>query len=140
MTNDASTANLAFLSVDEVRELHRSQILRCSPTEPQGLRDAGLLESAVLNPQQTFFGSYLYTSFEDMAAAYLVSLGINHAFEQGNKRVAYSACSAFLRRNGFRLTLTQNEAVNLTLRVVSGEIEREAVADIIANAAEPINL
>lgn len=109
---------------------------RCAatlPTNRAALRIGGLLESTVMNPMQTWDGEYLYSSLAEMAAAYLVGLAQNHPFGQGNKRVAFGACSEFLRRNGYQLTLTQDEAIALTLNVINSKIEREAVVTIIEN-------
>ena len=66
-----------------------------------------------------------------MAAAYLVGLVPNHPFENGNKRVGFAAVSVFLRLDGFQLTLTEDEAIDLTLKVATGELDREAVAEIV---------
>ena len=125
-----------FLTVDDVVDAHHDIMLTHTPTEPRGIRDNGLLESSVYSPQNIYY--YANGSLEDLAAAYLVSIARNHAFEQGNKRVAFVVCAEFLRLNGFQLTLTEVDAIDLTLRVVNGELEREAVADIIANASELI--
>jgi death-on-curing protein len=89
-------------------------------------------------PRQTFGGQYLYRALTEMAAAYLIGLALNHAFENGNKRVAFAACSVFLRVNGYRLTLTQDEAVDLTLRVISHELSREEVVQILEDGITPI--
>lgn len=126
----------AFLSVSDVVVLHEDGIKRYSPTESRILCDHRLLESAVMAPQQTFGGAYLYGTLTEMATAYLIGLAFNHRFENGNKRAAFAACSTFLRMNGYRLTLTQDEAVSLTLRVVKHELEREAVVEILDGAVE----
>lgn len=131
--NPAEGEPITFLSVQDIQNLHRAAQQRYTPHEPPGIKDPGLLESAVLNPQQTMFGQYLYTSLAEIAAAYLISLAQNHAFEQGNKRVAFAACAVFLRRNGYQLTLTQEQATDLTLRVTTGTIPREEVVRIIEN-------
>lgn len=89
-------------------------------------------------PRQTFGGQYLYQSLAEMAAAYLVGLALNHAFESGNKRVAFAACSTFLRMNGYRLTLTQNEAVELTLNVVNHVWDREKAAQVIEEGMDEL--
>lgn len=89
-----------------------------------------------MTPQQTFGGEYLYPTLPEMAVAYLIGLAFNHPFENGNKRVAFAACSTFLRMNGYRLTLTQDEAVNLTMRVVKHEMEREEVVELLNGSVE----
>lgn len=127
---------VVFLSVAQVMDLHRDGIARYSPTESSRIRDYGLLESAVMTPQQTFGGQYLYSSVTKMATAYLVGLALNHPFENGNKRVAFAACSAFLRLNGYRLTLNQDEAMDLTLGVVNRQLTREEAEGIVENGIE----
>lgn len=127
-----------FLTIAQVINLHEDAIRHYSPTESLRILDQGLLESAVLTPQQTFEGYYFYQTLPEMAAAYLIGLTLNHAFENGNKRIGLAACSTFLRLNGYRLTLTQNEAVDLTLRLISHELSREDVVRILENATEPI--
>jgi len=69
-----------------------------------GIRDRGLLESALFRPQTGY-----YTHMEEMAAAMFESLLINHAFVDGNKRVAFFATDVFLRLNGWKLSLTADE-------------------------------
>ena len=91
-----------------------------------------------MTPQQTFGGRYLYQTLPEMASAYLVGLTLNHAFQNGNKRIGFAACSTFLRLNGYRLTLSQDEAVSLTLRLISHELTREGVVDILKNAIDAI--
>ncbi len=111
--------DVVFLSVDQVVSLHEEGIRRYSPTESLNIFDKGLLESAVMMPQQTFGGQYLYQTLPEMAAAYMVGLTLNHAFENGNKRIGFAACSTFFRLNGYRLTLSEDEAVDPGLIVVA---------------------
>ena len=73
-----------------------------------------------------------------MAAAYLIGLVGNHAFINGNKRIGFAACSTFLRMNGYQLTLTQEEAVELTLSVATHKIERPEVVKRIEAATQPL--
>lgn len=122
---------ISFLTVEQAKTLHKEAIDKYSPAESLRVRDEALLESAVMTPQQTFDGEYLYPTIADMAAAYLVGLAQNHAFENGNKRVAFSACSTFLLMNGFDLALTNDQAYELTLRVVKREIDREDLVEYI---------
>lgn len=129
---------IAFLTIEEVKLLHEESIRRYSPAESLDIRDLGLLESAVMAPQATWGGQFLHQSLAAMAASYLVSLNQNHAFVNGNKRVAFAACSTFLRLNGFRLTVTQDEAVELTLIIARHDIDLETVASMLENAIEPV--
>ena len=123
--------SLVFLTVDDVKELHKVGVRQFSPGESTTVLDEGRLEAAVMQPQQSFDGVYLYGSIAEMAAAYLFGLAQNHAFENGNKRVAFAACAVFLRMNGYRLTLTQDEAVELTMNVVNHRWDRAHAVQVI---------
>lgn len=127
-----------FLTAEQVIILHDEGIRQFSPGEPLEVRDHGLLDSAIHAPQHSFGGEYLYSTLAEMAAAYLISLCQNHAFEQGNKRVGFAACSIFLRMNGYQLTLSQEEAIDLTLRVANHAIERDEVVAFLEGAIEPL--
>jgi death on curing protein len=69
-----------------------------------GVRDAGAVEAAVFRPQTGY-----YESIEEEAAALMESLGMNHGFIDGNKRIAFTAADVFLRRNGFYLEVGAKE-------------------------------
>ena len=127
-----------FLTVDQVIDLHEEGIASFSPGESLFVRDRGLLESAVMTPQQTFGGDFLYHSISEMAAAYLIGLSLNHPFENGNKRAAFIACSVFLRINGFLLTMSQDEAEMLTFGVSKHELSREDVVKALDGAIDII--
>ena len=127
-----------FLTVDQVLILNREVILRYSPSESFNVINPVALESAVSQPQASWGGRFLYESIAAMAAAYIISLVQNHAFENGNKRVGFAVASTFLRMNGRRLTLTEDEAVELTLRVATGDLEREDATDILQRNMEDL--
>ncbi len=99
MQND----RVQFLSVNEVIEIHRRIIERFGGTA--GVRDKGLLESALFRPQTGY-----YEDLAEMAAALFESLLLNHAFIDGNKRVAFFATDVFLRLNGWKLSVEANAA------------------------------
>jgi death on curing protein len=77
-----------------------------------GVRDRGLLESAVEQPRATAFGELLHTDLFEMAAAYLFHIVKNHAFLDGNKRTALVAALVFLDINGVSLERDGNAGVN----------------------------
>jgi death-on-curing protein len=87
------------------------------------VRDHGLLESALGRPQATVFGEDAYAGIHEKAAALLHSLARNHALVDGNKRLALAATIAFYGINGFRLTLSNDEAYDLVMSVATGELE-----------------
>ena len=113
--------DVIFLTVDQVIDLHEEGIGRYSPTESLNIHDRGLLESAVMTPQQTFEGQYLYQTLPEIAAAYMTGLTLNHAFENGNKRIGFAACFTFLRLNGYRLALSQDEATQQVRSLILGQ-------------------
>ena len=90
------------------------------------VRDHGLLESALARPQTTVFGEDAYPSIEEKAAALLHSLARNHALVDGNKRLALAGTIAFLGMNGWRLTLSNDEAYDLVMAVAAGELDEVA--------------
>ena len=85
-----------YLSLDEVLVLHERLIEKFGGAP--GIRDRGLLESALYRPQSGY-----YEGLDQMAAALFESLLINHPFVDGNKRVAFFATDVFLRLNGWKL-------------------------------------
>ena len=95
--------NVQFLSVDEVIEIHQVLIKRFGG--PEGIRDKGLLESALYRPSSGY-----YDSLDEMAAAMFESLIKNHPFIDGNKRVAFFATDVFLRLNGYKFKVVSTEA------------------------------
>lgn len=90
---------------------------------PAVVRDHGLLESALARPQATAFGEDAYPGIHEKAAALLHSLARHHALADGNTRLALAATIAFSGMNGLRLTLINDEAYELVMRVATGELE-----------------
>ncbi|MDP9824237.1 type II toxin-antitoxin system death-on-curing family toxin [Nocardioides massiliensis] len=91
------------------------------------VRDHGLMESALARPATTVFGEDAYRSIHEKAAALLHSLARNHPFADGNERLALAGTIAFYGINGYRLTLTNDEAYDLVIGVASGELDEVAV-------------
>ena len=94
---------VAFLSRDEALEIHRVLLERFGG--PPGVRDLGLLESALYRPRTGY-----YADLAEMAAALFESLIMNHPFVDGNKRVAFFATDVFLRLNGYKLKVDAKKA------------------------------
>jgi death on curing protein len=92
-----------FLSLDEALAIHERLIERFGGTP--GVRDMGLLESALFRPRTGY-----YEDLAQMAAALFESLLSNHAFLDGNKRAAFFTCDTFLRLNGWRLRVDADSA------------------------------
>jgi death-on-curing protein len=110
---------------------------RALGTEP-AVRDYGLLEAALARPQATAFGSDAYPGLDAKAAALLHLLAKNHALIDGNKRLALAATIAFYGVNGYRLTLTNDEAYELIIDVAAGKLDSvDDIAAILAAATGP---
>ena len=96
-----------------------------------GIRDLGLLESAVERPKSTFDGVSLYPDLFTKAAALMHSLLKNHAFVDGNKRTAYSSCGVFLRLNGYKFENMHKKSLEFALNVENNSLKLEEIADWI---------
>ena len=118
---------IAFLTLEDVLVLHNELIQRYGGNP--GLRDAGLLEAALAMPQAGFGGRYFHEFPHEMGAAYLFHLVRNHAFMDGNKRVALACAILFFKINRVPYSITEEEAVELTLSAASGQIDKSAVTE-----------
>jgi len=112
-----------YLSLAEVLKLHDSIISETGGSH--GLRDLGLLESAVGQPQQTFGGDDLYPSLVAKASALGFSLIKNHPFVDGNKRIGHASMEAMLMLNGFELSASVDGSETEVLAVAAGDRSRE---------------
>ena len=93
-----------------------------------GVRDHGLLESAIAAPQSGFGGQYLHSDKYQMAAAYLFHITKNHPFIDGNKRVGAMAAFVFLKLNNLTLTVTQVGYERIVRAVAESKITKEDIA------------
>lgn len=117
----------AFLSLSEVLEIHRDQIERYGGDS--GLRDLGLLQSALAMPAAGFGGRYLHNDLYEMAAAYLFHTTQNHPFIDGNKRTGVVAAIVFLFLNGVEFNADETELERIVLGVAEGKVGKDAVAE-----------
>ena len=115
-----------FLEVDDVLEIHATQLEVYGGME--GLRDRGLLESAVAQPQSSFGGKFAHDGLFAMAAAYLFHIVKNHPFLDGNKRTGTLAAIVFLDVNGIVIDHPSDDLYELTMGVAEGRIEKGAIA------------
>jgi death on curing protein len=100
-----------------------------------GIRDLGLIESALTRPQNLYaYGKSV--TIPQLAAAYCYGLAKNHGFVDGNKRVAAVACELFLNLNSYRLTADDAEMVGTILSVAEGSMTEEALARWVREHAE----
>ena len=92
-----------------------------------GLRDEGMLDSALNSPFQTFGGEDVYPSLQQKAARLCFGLVKNHPFVDGNKRIGAHAMLVFLALNGIELQHSQTELSDVILQLAAGEIEADAL-------------
>ncbi|MDN4481269.1 type II toxin-antitoxin system death-on-curing family toxin [Demequina muriae] len=112
-----------FLALEELLDLCRD--LHVGP-----VRDIGLLDASAQRPQTTLMGADAYPTIEMKAAALLHSIVANQPLGDGNKRLGWHALTVFLALNGRNVTLTLDEAFDLTMAVASGDLRD--VEDIAA--------
>jgi death-on-curing protein len=112
-----------YPTLEETLDLHRQLIDRFGGAV--GVRDLGLLESALARPRSGY-----YSSISEQAAALLQSLAGNHAFVDGNKRVAFAATAVFLHMNGYKLVVDANEAERFLIDdIIKGRAEVAVISD-----------
>jgi death-on-curing protein len=112
-----------WLDVDEVIDMHAEQLAIFGG--PEGVRDRGLLESAVLPPVNQWH--YGQTDMAALAAAYAFGLARNHAFVDGNKRIAFHAMMVFLRGNDIAFAPDPAHATEIILSLAAGEVSEESL-------------
>lgn len=123
-----------FLALDEIIAIHRDQIARYGGSE--GVRDGGLLQTAIAMPAATLGGRFLHSDLCEMAAAYLFPIVQNHPLVDGNQRVGAVAAYVFLALNNVRMTADNDAYADLVLSVARGETAKSAVAEFFqANTA-----
>ena len=98
-----------------------------------GIRDEGLLNSALEQPKAMSGGSYLHDSLTEMTAAYGFHLCKNHPFIDGNKRVALVAMDTFLQKNGYELVAAEKEAYEIIIKLASGKLSKKKLAIWLEN-------
>jgi death-on-curing protein len=118
---------VVFLTLDDIIESHQNQIDTYGGSH--GIRDIGLLESAIAQPEASFGGQYLHADIFQMAAAYIYHLVMNHPFVDGNKRVGLEAALIFLEINNENLNASDEELVDLVLKTTAGQIGKREIAE-----------
>lgn len=119
-----------FLSVADVLEIHEEQILAYGGI--RGIRDNGLLESAVMMPQASFGGEFLHNGLFEMAAAYAFHIAENQPFLDGNKRTALVACLVFLDINGFVILDVEMRLYTAMIAIANKEMDKYDLANLLS--------
>ena len=117
---------VVHLTLDVALAIHDDMIERYGGSH--GIRDLGLIQSALARPQASFGGEDLYPTILDKAAALFHSLIFNHAFMDGNKRTSITATARFLYVNGYELIAEKEEFVAFPLRVENKHLSLEEIA------------
>ena len=125
---------ITFLEVGQVLTIHAVQVRRHGGSD--GVRDPGMLESAVEMPRAGFGDQYLHEDLFEMAAAYAFHIVMNHPFVDGNKRTGFHTAVVFLDLNGWRLNLDDNTAYELVIGVCEGTITKKALAEALRVGSE----
>lgn len=115
-----------FLTLEHVVYLQQQTIAMYGGTH--GIRDQGMLESAIQQPQIGVMEGWLHKHPFEMAAAYGFHLARNHAFLDGNKRIAWIAARSFLWTEGYSIRASNQEATEIMLDVAQGKITKEDLA------------
>lgn len=117
---------VTYLTLDEIIAIHDSMIDHYGGSH--GLRDLGLLQSALARPQSTFSGEDLYPTVFDKSAALFHSLMLNHVFIDGNKRTTFASTARFLALNGYEITAKDKSIVDFSLLVENKHSSVEEIA------------
>ena len=112
-----------WLTTEQVMATHERQLVRFGG--PAGLRDENALESALARPINRW--RYEGADLSELAAAYAFGLARNHAFVDGNKRIAFVAMTLFLRRNGILFAPDQAQAAAIIVGLAAGEIDESGL-------------
>jgi len=118
-----------FLTIDQIVRIHLSMIEKYGGKD--GIRESGLLHSAVAMPMASYNGKFLHENIFEMAAAYLYHIVQNHPFLDGNKRTGAAAAIIFLLMNGVELEPEEDGLVNLTMGVSQGTFGKSQIAESI---------
>lgn len=128
--------DVIFLDIDDVLHIHDREIERRGGSP--GLRDVGMLYSAVAMPQSGFGDDYLHKDIYEMAAAYAFHIVMNHPFVDGNKRTGFVAAVAFLDVNGYELVMSEDAAYDLVIGVCEKTVTKKALAEALRAGSEPL--
>ena len=128
---------MRYLTLGEVVRLH--QMLIESSGGASGIRDLGLLDSALAQPRATFDGRDLHPEVLEKAAALCTSLVQNHPFVDGNKRVGHAAMATFLNLNGVEIVAAVDEQEQLILSLAAGDQGRESMVAWLMNHTQSLD-
>jgi len=126
---------IKFLDKKNLLTFHENQLKTYGGIS--GIRDEGLLDSALEQPEASFGGVYMHSDIFHMAAAYGYHICQNHPFLDGNKRTALIAMYMFLFVNGYQIALDKKSLYALVMGVANGEIDKDQLADFLRKGTKP---
>ena len=118
-----------FLSLGEVLELHEMQLEAFGGSS--GIRDSGLLESAIAMPSASFGGEFVHKSIFEMAAAYAFHIADNQPFVDGNKRAALFSALMFLEMHGYRIDDPSERLYEAMIQMAEKRLKKEGLAKLL---------
>ena len=118
---------MRYLSLNELLSLYLRVMAQSGGSI--GIRDWGLLNSALAQPRMQVKGKHLYPSVVEKAAALGFSIIMNHPMVDGNKRLGHAAMELFLMLNGYEISASIDEQERIILALAAGELGREAFTD-----------
>ena len=121
--------SIDFLTIEDVLAIHADQIQRYGGDH--GVRDLGMLASAVAQPMVGFEGTFLHEDLFAMAAAYLFHIAQNHPFVDGNKRAAAVSALVFLDLNDTEVDPPDGSVYDLTMAAAQGLVDKKQIADTL---------
>jgi death-on-curing protein len=127
---------MIYLTLDQVLDIHLACIQAHGGNST--ILNLGLVDSAVAQPQMTFGGIDLYPTIVEKAAALGFSLTSNHGFQDGNKRVGFTAMDTFLRVNKYKIVAPIDEAEAVSLAVASHAMARDAYTEWVRLHVVPL--
>jgi len=125
-TGSSPSEVVKYLSSEQILAIHEALIKRYGGSS--GIRDRGLLESAVFRPQTTVFGEEAYPALFEKCAVLGYSIIQNHPFLDGNKRTGFAAMHLMLLINGYDLASAAEEEIGMTEDVASGKVHEAKIA------------
>ena len=125
-----------MITIKNILRLHELSIITFGGS--QGIRDQGLMESAIARPYQTFGGEDLYPTVFEKAAALTESIIINHPFIDGNKRTGFLAMLIILEIGNLKITASNDATYNFTIQISTGEIKFEEIVIWLKNNTEAV--
>ena len=127
---------MKYPTLKQVLELHRRVVQRSGGSA--GVRDMGMVESALAQPAMSFGGQELHPSLEQKAAALGFSLINNHPFVDGNKRIGHAAMELLLMLNGYEISAPVDEQEQFILRIAASEASREELVEWLRAHVVPL--